>query len=215
MLMTAAHASSPATAEVLISELKASQPEILQHIARSIPGTVPKHTDLICGARGREHPWQKWQTGHGDDEKDRQCSTGVARILTNHLDLHSGLVPVPRYVQATYRHLQRTRWSLGTGLHLRSVTVRIRLRFCHQRQKRLCGDNDDPRARRSCTKTYHIASGIAHSALSQPPFPFVSDNFRQGENTRTMHYHAFTLNFTQLFSLSVSEIISEVTGERI
>lgn len=107
MLMTAAHASSPATAEVLISELKASQPEILQHIARSIPGTVSKHTDLICGARGREHPWQKWQTGHGDDEKDRQCSTGVARILTNHLDLHSGLVPVPRYVQATYRHLQR------------------------------------------------------------------------------------------------------------
>lgn len=79
MLMTAAHASSPATAEVLISELKASQPEILQHIARSIPGTVPKHTDLICGARGREHPWQKWQTGHGDDEKDRQhrCCKGT------------------------------------------------------------------------------------------------------------------------------------------
>lgn len=73
------------------------------------------------------------------------------------------------YRQHTGTCKERTRWSLGTGLHLRSVTVRIRLRFCHQRQKRLCGDNDGPRARRSCTKTYHIASGIAHSALSQPP----------------------------------------------
>lgn len=40
--MTAAHASSPATAEALISELNDSQPELLRRITVHVPRMLPK-----------------------------------------------------------------------------------------------------------------------------------------------------------------------------
>ncbi|KAF5351720.1 hypothetical protein D9756_007468 [Leucocoprinus leucothites] len=41
-MVLAAHASSPATAEALVSELNASQPEILRRITKSVPAMMPK-----------------------------------------------------------------------------------------------------------------------------------------------------------------------------
>jgi hypothetical protein len=40
--MAAAHASSPATAEALVSELKDSQPELLHRLTLQIPKMLPK-----------------------------------------------------------------------------------------------------------------------------------------------------------------------------
>jgi hypothetical protein len=41
-MILAAHASSPATAEALLHELKASQPQVLGRLVKSVPGMVPK-----------------------------------------------------------------------------------------------------------------------------------------------------------------------------
>ena len=98
-------------------------------------------------------------------------------------------------------------------LHLKSVTVGIRLRFCHQGHNVLSDDNDNPQARRSCTKIYHVAPGIAHSTFSGVSFHEARDNSRQGEIAGTTYQYDFALDFTQCFSLSVSEIIPEVPGQ--
>lgn len=96
----AAHASSPATSEALLKELKASQPLVLQRIVNSIPAMVPKAYRWV----GEMHEIAGF-VGEGEGDIYRGIAKTYGRVDKSILEGNEDVKVLESFVEAAKKSL--------------------------------------------------------------------------------------------------------------